>query len=178
MKFSFSNKTNTKKVVISAMFLAIGVALPFLTGQIKEIGDSLLPMHFPVMICGLILGGGWGLAVGAILPFLRAIIAGMPPIYPNAVWMSLELATYGFVVGILYFKFFKKQLWWLYSSMFISMMSGRVVWGVAKTILLGLGDKPFTFEAFIMGGFIDALPGIILQLIIIPVIVKLISKKN
>lgn len=172
------NKNSTKKMVISAIFIAIGIILPFFTGQIKEIGDSLLPMHFPVMICGLILGGGWGLAVGAILPFLRASIAGMPPIYPNAVWMSLELATYGLVVGVLYFKFFKKQLWWLYSSMLISMISGRVVWGVAKTILLGLNNKPFTFEAFITGGFIDALPGIVLQLIIIPIVVTKIHIDN
>lgn len=173
MKVGFRNKTNIRKIIISAMFLALGVALPFLTGQIKEIGDTLLPMHIPVMLCGLICGGKYGLVVGLILPFLRAITVGMPPIYPNAVWMSLELATYGFVIGFLYFSFQRKQLWWLCCCLFISMISGRIVWGIAKTVLLGVTGKPFTVQAFIAGGIIDALPGIILQFIIIPAIIRL-----
>ncbi len=167
------NNKSTRKIIISAMFLALGVALPFLTGQIKEIGDTLLPMHIPVMLCGLICGWKYGLAVGLILPFLRAVTVGMPPLYPNAVWMSLELATYGGVIGILYFSFQKKQVWWLYVSLVISMVSGRIVWGVAKTILLGMAGKAFTFQAFIAGGVIDAFPGIILQLILIPAIIRL-----
>jgi uncharacterized membrane protein len=88
------------------MFLALGIVLPFLTGQIKEIGDTLLPMHIPVMLCGLICGGKYGFAVGLVLPFLRSATVGMPPIYPNAVWMSAELATYGFMIGFLYFSFY------------------------------------------------------------------------
>ena len=172
MKIGVANE-NIKKLILSAMFLALGVALPFLTGQIKEIGDTLLPMHIPIMLCGLICGGKYGLFVGLILPFLRAVTVGMPPIYPNAVWMSLELATYGFVIGFLYFSYQKKQMWWLYVCLFISMISGRIVWGIAKTILLGVAGKPFTVQAFIAGGILDAFPGIILQFILIPAIIRL-----
>ena len=169
-------RAEVKKLVISAMFLSLGVLLPFLTGQIKEIGDSLLPMHIPVMLCGLVCGAKYGFAVGLILPLLRAVTVGMPPLFPNAVWMAAELCTYGFVIGFLYPKFFERQLWWLYSSLLISMISGRVVWGIAKYFLLGVSGKAFTFQAFIAGGLIDALPGIILQLIVIPVVIKLIQK--
>ncbi len=152
--------------------------LPLFTSQIKEIGDSLLPMHIPVMLCGLICGEGYGFAVGLLLPFLRSSVFSMPPVYPNAVWMSLELATYGFVIGLLYRKSRSRRLGHLYLCLIASMISGRVVWGVAKAILLGLGDKPFTSEAFIVGGFIDAIPGIILQLILIPAIMGVIYHRN
>lgn len=82
------SRTNTKKTVLSAVFLALGIGLPFLTGQIKEIGDTLLPMHLPVMLCGLVCGAKFGFAVGLILPFLRSVLTGMPPVYPNAVYMA------------------------------------------------------------------------------------------
>ena len=175
MKESSLCKTNIQKIVFSALFLSLGMVLPFFTGQIKEIGDTLLPMHLPVMLCGIICGCKYGFAVGLILPFLRAVTVGMPPIYPNTVWMSAELATYGFTIGFLYFSFCKKQMWWLYCCLLVSMISGRVVWGVTKAVLLGIGGKAFTVQAFIAGGILDSLPGILLQFILIPVIIKLIN---
>ena len=168
----------TKRLVLSAMLLCMGLVLPFLTGQIKEIGDSLLPMHIPVMLCGLLCGAYYGGAVGLMMPFLRSLFFGMPPIYPNAVWMSLELATYGFVIGILYFRAKRKSLAVLYISLVSAMLAGRVVWGISKALLLGLGGKAFTVAMFVSGGFIDSLPGMILQLILIPFIVKMIEKRN
>lgn len=166
-------KTNARKMILSAVFLSLGVVLPFFTGQIKEVGDTLLPMHIPVMLCGLICGGKFGFIVGLILPPLRAVTVGMPPLYPNAVWMALELATYGFTIGFLYASFHKKQMWWLYGSLIISMLCGRIVWGIAKAVLLGISGKAFPMQAFIAGGFLDAFPGIILQLILIPAIMKI-----
>lgn len=168
----------TKRLVLSAMLLCMGLVLPFLTGQIKEIGDSLLPMHIPVMLCGLLCGAGYGGAVGLMMPFVRSLFFGMPPIYPNAAWMSLELATYGFVIGILYFRAKRKSLVVLYISLISAMLAGRVVWGISKALLLGLGGKAFTLAMFVSGGFIDSLPGMILQLILIPFIVKMIEKRN
>lgn len=167
------NKVNFKKTILSAIFLCLGMVLPFFTGQIKEIGDTLLPMHIPVMLCGLVCGAKYGFTVGLILPLLRSIMIGMPPIYPNAVWMAVELSAYGFVIGFLYLSFNKRQVWWLYVSLITSMVCGRIMWGIAKAILLGVAGKVFTLEAFVVGGIIDALPGIILQLILIPAIIKL-----
>ena len=169
-------KIKIKKLVLSGMFLSIGFVLPLLTSQIKEIGDTLLPMHIPVMLCGLICGGYYGFSVGLILPFLRSFIFGMPPIYPNAVWMAAELAAYGLVVGLLYSLFKRKNLISIYASLITAMISGRIVWGIAKVILMGMNGKSFTFALFISGGFVDALPGIILQLILIPLIMQIIIK--
>ncbi len=167
---------NLRKLVLSAMFLAIGMILPTLTMQIKEIGDTLLPMHLPVMLCGLICGPFWGGFIGSVLPFLRSVTFGMPPLYPNAVWMALELAAYGAVIGLVYLLFKKKNTAAVYVSLITAMIAGRVAWGIAKAVLMGLGGKAFTFAAFITGGFVDAIPGIIIQLVLIPVIMKIVDK--
>lgn len=165
-------------IVLAAMFLSIGFILPIFTNQIKEIGDTLLPMHIPVMLCGLICGGKYGFCVGLILPLLRGVIFGMPPLYPNAIWMSIELAVYGLVIGFLYSRLNFKNVKGIYISLIISMISGRIAWGISKAILLGLGGKSFTVSMFITGGFIDAIPGIILQLIIIPSVMVLLNKRK
>ncbi|MBO5261941.1 MAG: ECF transporter S component [Clostridia bacterium] len=169
-------KINLKRLTLASVLLALGMVLPLLTGQIKEIGDSLLPMHLAIMLCGLICGWKYGAVTGAVLPFLRSIVFGMPKPYPNAVWMSLELCTYGFVIGLLYSLSSKKPLWYLYPCLLASMVSGRIVWGIAKAVLLGIDSIPFTMEMFITGGIIDALPGIALQLILIPVIIAVYNR--
>ena len=168
-------KNNIRKIVISAMLLALGIVLPLFTAQLKEIGDTLLPMHIPVMLCGLICGWKYGLTIGIMLPFLRSVLFGMPPIYPNAVWMALEMGTYGLVIGILYNKDIVKGKIKIYISLISAMLAGRIVWGIAKLILLGAKGLDFTFATFIAGGFVDALPGIILQLVLIPAIILIIE---
>ena len=175
MKMARKTKKYIIKPVLAALFLALGMALPLLTGQIKEIGDSLLPMHIPVMICGLVCGYKYGAAVGLMLPFLRSLTFSMPPIYPNAVWMALELATYGLVIGFIYMKLSKNRLS-MYVALITAMIMGRVVWGVSKAVLLGLGGSSFSISAFIVGGFVDSLLGIVLQLIVVPPVATLINR--
>lgn len=170
------HKYRLRKLILAALFLALGTVLPTLTGQIKEIGDSLLPMHFPVLLCGLLCGAPYGLTVGLFMPFVRSLTFGMPPLYPNAVWMALELATYGFVIGFLYARTKKKTLPCLYVCLVSSMIAGRIIWGIAKAALLDMDGRAFTVNAFIVGGVVDALPGIILQLILIPLIMGIIQK--
>lgn len=170
--------TSLKKLVLSAMFMAIGIVLPLFTAQIKEIGDSLLPMHFPVLLCGAVCGPWYGLAVGGILPFFRSVTFGMPPLYPTAVWMAAELAAYGGIIGIFYRKDRRPPLWKIYLSLLTAMLGGRAVWGIVKAILLGTAGKKFTVAMFFAGGFIDALPGIILQLLILPFVIQLLQKNK
>ena len=171
-------KQSIQNLVLSALFLAIGLILPFFTGQLKEIGDSLLPMHLPVMLCGLICGWKYGGAVGLMLPFLRSLTFGMPPLYPNAVWMALELAAYGLGIGLLFSRKKEYSRVYLLVCLAISMLSGRVVWGIAKAVLLGVAGKPFGLEAFLVGGFVDAVPGLILQFILIPLIMEVIYRSR
>ena len=167
-----------QKLVLAGLLLALGTVLPFITLQIKEIGDSLLPMHLPIMLCGIFCGWKYGLICGLLLPFLRSICFGMPPVYPNAVWMALELAAYGFSVAVLYENIFKKRFLCVYPSLIISMIFGRIIWGLSKAVLLGLAGKVFTIGMFFAQGFADAVPGIVLQLILIPFIVKFKKKSG
>jgi hypothetical protein len=155
-----------QSLVVSGLLLALGMVLPLLTSQIKEIGDSLLPMHFPVLLCGLVCGWKWGLPVGLVLPFLRSLIFGMPPIYPNAVWMACELAAYGAVAGLLYALIRVKGR--VYIALIGAQLAGRVVWGIVKALLLGVKGTAFPFSAFLIGGFADAFPGILLQILLLP----------
>lgn len=93
---------NLKNLTLAALFLALGLVLPFFTGQIPQIGSMLLPMHIPVFLCGLICGWQYGAAVGFIVPLMRSVLFGMPPLFPTATAMAFELLTYGLVVGLLY----------------------------------------------------------------------------
>lgn len=159
-------RNNIKNTVLAAMFLGIGLVLPFLTGQIQRIGNMLLPMHIPVMLCGLICGWQYGLIIGLVLPVMRSVLFGMPHMYPTAIAMAFELAAYGFITGFLYSRSRWHCIKALYRCMIIAMLAGRAVWGIAEAVLLG----GFSFQAFIAGALLNAVPGIILQLIIIPVI--------
>ncbi len=164
-----------KKLVLAALFLAIGMVLPFFTGQIKEIGNMLLPMHLPVLMCGFVCGWKYGAAVGLTLPFLRSVSFGMPALYPNAVTMAIELCAYGLLIGLFYGIFKRKNLVTVYASLILSMIGGRLIWGIAKVLVLGLSGTGFTLTAFWVGGFVNAFPGILLQLILIPSLMALIN---
>ena len=171
-------KDSIQKLVLSAMFLGLGLVLPFFTGQIPQIGNMLLPMHLPVILCGFICGWKHGLVVGAITPVLRSAVFGMPPMYPTAIAMAFELAAYGFLVGYL----FKNARWQcvksLYRCLVTAMIGGRIVWGIAMTIILGLGENGFTLTAFLSGAFLNAIPGIIAQLILVPAIMLALNKTH
>lgn len=159
-----------KNMVLAAMFLGIGQVLPFVTGQIPQVGKMLSPMHIPILLCGLICGWKYGLIVGAVCPLMRAVLFGMPALFPNAVGMSFELAAYGAVIGFLYQRVRRQNIKTLYLCLITAMLAGRLVWGLAQIVLLGLTGSRFTLQMFLAGGFINAVPGIILQLILIPAV--------
>jgi thiamine transporter ThiT len=164
-----------RNLTLSAMFLAIGLVLPFLTGQIPQIGSMLSPLHIPVFLCGLICGWKYGLAVGFILPLMRSLIFTMPPLMPTAVAMAFEMAVYGLVIGLAYAKL-PKNIGFLYVSLIAAMVSGRMVWGVATLILMGVQGNAFTWNAFIAGAFLNAIPGIVLHIILIPSVMVLLMR--
>lgn len=163
-------------LTLSAMFLAMGLLLPFLTGQIQQIGNMLLPMHIPVLLCGLICGWQYGLGIGLVMPLLRNLLFGMPPIFPTGIAMALELAAYGAIVGVLYNYSKWKCVLSLYRSMIAAMLGGRLVWGAAMLIMLGVGTDGFTWKAFFAGAFLNAFPGIILQLVLIPAVMIALNR--
>ena len=161
------NMTKTHKMTVSAMLFALGLVLPFLTGQIPQIGQMLCPMHIPVFLCGLICGWPWGAAVGFLLPLVRSVLFGMPVIFPNGIARAFELATYGLVAGLIYFRKGYFCLRSCYVALITAMIAGRVVWGLARCVLLGFGGT-FTWKMFVAGALLNAIPGIILHLILVP----------
>ena len=169
-------KNKLKKITFSGVFLSLGLILPIFTMQIKEIGDTLLPMHIPVLLCGILCGAPWGAAVGFILPFLRSLLFSMPPIYPNACWMAVELAVYGISIGFIYNKLKFGKVINIYISLISAQILGRVAWGVAKSLLLMGTANAFSLSVFFIGGFVDAFLGIVLQWVIIPAIVVILKK--
>ena len=169
-------KEKIKKLTLSALFVALGIILPFFTGQIKEIGNMLLPMHIPVILCGLICGPWYGLGIGFMVPLLRSMMFGMPILYPSAIAMAFELATYGFVVGFFYAKSPWKCIKALYKALITAMLAGRVVWGVVMSVLMGIKGSAFGLGAFLSGAVINAVPGIVLQLILVPSVMVALKK--
>ena len=169
---------SSKKICLCAMFLALGIVLPFLTMNIPLIGKSLLPMHIPVLLGGFVLGPIYGLLLGILTPLTRSILFSAPVFFPSGLSMMFELGAYGFFSGLFYCKLFKKKnnLVYIYISLIIAMLLGRVVYGIFKLILSFVEMNKYTFAIFISGAFTNAIPGIILQLILIPLIVKVIKK--
>ena len=171
-----NTRQTTKNFVLAAMFMALGLVLPFLTGQIQQIGNMLLPMHLPVLVCGLICGWQYGAVVGFVLPLLRFVLFGMPPIYPMGVSMAFELATYGFLVGWLYSHSRWQCIISLYRCLLAAMVGGRLVWGAVRVLLSGVAGQAFTWEMFLSGALLTAIPGIVLQLTLIPALMLALDR--
>lgn len=164
-----------KQLTYSAVLLAAALLLPLLTGGDMKLGNMLCLMHIPVLLCGYICGPYWGAAVGVTAPLLRGVIFGKPPFMPTGICMAAELMAYGLFAGLFY-KLFPKKLPYLYLSLICAMVCGRLVWGAAQYIVLGMQGKAFTLSVFWANGFATALPGMALQIILIPLLVTVCKK--
>ena len=166
-----------RKLTFSGLYLAIAMVLPFVTGQIPEIGAMLCPMHIPALLCGFMCGWPWGVAVGFIAPLLRGTLFGMPALFPTAVAMAFELAVYGGMAGYLYAVLPRKK-WTVYPALVIAMIAGRLVWGLVRFVLAGLAGSEFSLAMFLAGAVTGAIPGIILQLVLIPALILAMNRAN
>lgn len=164
-----------RAMVLSAMFLALGLVLPFFTGQIPQIGGMLLPMHIPAFLCGLICGWQFGVVVGFIMPLLRMVLFGMPPLM-TAVAMAFELAAYAGIAGFLYSRSRWQCVVALYRSLIAAMIGGRLVWAAVRVVMTGVASVPFTWQIFLTEALVNAIPGIILQLVFIPVLMVALDR--
>ena len=174
-----NKNTALARLLYSAMFLSLALLLPFLTAQIPEIGSKLLPMHLPVMLCGFICGPSWGMAVGAVAPILRSMIFARPVMVPDALSMAFELAAYAFIAGLLYRRLGKK-FFFIYVSLIAAMVAGRIVWGIVSFVLifLGLEGGDIGISLIWTHTVLQGIPGIILQLVAIPLIVNVLNKNR
>ncbi len=170
-----SPKAALPRLSYAAMSLALCLLLPFLTGQIPQIGQALSPMHIPVLLAGFLCGPWWAMAVGFIAPLLRHGLFFMPPLL-TAIAMSFELAAYGLISGLLYRLLPIRRSLRIYGALIPAMLAGRAVWGVVMALISGASGSVFGWAAFLAGAFTGALPGIALQLLLIPVLVLALEK--
>ena len=161
---------NLLRLTVAGLCVALGLVLPFITGNIPQVGKALCPMHIPVFLCGFLAGPLWGAVVGIVTPLMRSLLFNMPVLYPSAVSMAFELCAYGAAAGILYRLLPKKPVY-LYVSLLGSMLLGRAVMGIANTALYAVKGNAYTLQLFLAGAFINALPGIVLHIVLIPPLV-------
>ncbi len=168
MKMSY-----TKKIVICASCIALCVVLPMAFHTIPNAGQVILPMHIPVLLCGLMCPWPYGFACGLLGPLLSSLITGMPPaaMLPS---MMVECAVYGAVSGIM-MRFVRTKSSWadLYISMVTAMLAGRVVAGLAKALIFTPGTPPF---AWVTTSLITGIPGIVIQLVLLPILITALTR--
>ncbi len=166
-----------RELVVAALCLSLCILLPFLTGQIPQIGSMLSPMHIPVLLCGFLCRWPWAAGVGFIAPILRSMMLGMPPIFVASA-MAFEMAAYGLVAAVVYGILPKKTVN-IYVSLIVAMLVGRVVWGAASFVIYNTAmNTQFTIEMFLTGAFLQAIPGIIAHILLIPPLVLAIQKSG
>jgi len=165
------NHSQIKNLVGTGLCMALGLLLPQLFHAVGA-GPVFLPMHIPVLLCGLCFGWQYGLVCGVITPLMSSVLTGMPPIFPVGLSMMLELGAYGAFAGL----FYRKLNLNIYVSLIISMLVGRVVSGIAHTVFYGIAGKEFGFQLFLTGAFVTAIPGIIVQILVVPVLVIALEK--
>ena len=169
-----------RKMTYAAVLLALAVLMPRVAGLIPDIGKTLNLMHIPVLLCGFLCGWSWGLAVGFTAPLLSSAINGMPGIFPDAVVMAFELATYGAAAGAMYRLLPRKlKAGRIYIALLAAMLAGRVVYAAAYLLLTGLGLVQINeaWLAFVWGrAFVKPFPGIVLQIVLVPLLVMALER--
>ena len=167
----------TKNMILAAMMLALSWLMPFLAALNPTIAKIISPMHIPIFLCGFLCDLPWAPVVGFAAPLLRSLTTGMPALYPNALAMAFELATYGLVTTLLIRALPDRPLS-VYLSLIGAMIAGRLVWGVASLALYGLSGTPFTLEMFLTSAFVNAAPGIAVHIVVIPAIILALQRAN
>lgn len=161
----------TLLMIWAAFFVALAILIPTIFHAVGGLGKVFLPMHIPVILCGFICGPYFGLLCGVIAPILSAMITGMPVLIPNGLIMAVELAAYGFVSGYLYQRGHA-----ILTALVAAMLAGRVLSGILTACVLGFSGKTYGLSAFVTASFVTGLPGIVIQLVLIPVLVTAMEK--
>ena len=152
----------TRDLTITGILMAMGLILPTIFHTFNMGGQVFLPMHIPVLLCGLLIGSKYGLLSGILIPLLSSVLTGMPPLFPIAFTMSIELAGYGCVSG-----FLKKK-----TNVYVALIGAQIV----GRFIGALTGESFAISTYMTGVFITAFPGIILQIILVPAAIIIIEK--
>jgi len=167
--------TGTRWSTYTALYLALTVVLSFGFHMFGYAGRVFLPMHVPVLLAGFLVGPGCGFVVGLLSPSLCHLLMGMPPTYAVPL-MSMELPIYGLAAGVIY----SKMRWNIYVAMIVAMILGRLMFGLGLFVLGMFMELPYTAAFFfsIGGPILTGLPGIVLQLFLIPLVVTAVKRHS
>ncbi len=168
-------ENRSRRVAVAGMLLAVGILLPFITAHGFGIpGTVLLPMHLPVLLCGFLCGPGYGALTGFALPLISSVLTGMPVLFPMALIMATELAAYGLVTGLLYHRTrLGKWRYGVYPTLLAAMVCGRICYGLTFQVLVLVAGQ--LKAATVWTAIAVGLPGILVQLLLIPPIVTAVS---
>jgi hypothetical protein len=170
------NMNITKKYVITAMCITLCTVLPLTLHAVPGAANTLLPMHIPVFLCGLITGWYFGLLAGLFGPLLSSFTTGMPTMAYAPV-MMVELAAYGALAGIIvHFARMENKYVNLYAAIIPAMIIGRVIAGVARAFLFMPVVETTIIAWWVSSYFITSFPGIIIQLILLPAVIFSLEK--
>lgn len=162
--------SSTRSLTLSGLLIAAGIVAGIIFHSMGIGGQIALPLHYSPLLAGLLLGWRWGFAVGLVVPLLSALLTGMPPLIPSAILMVPELAVYGACCGLL------RRLIGVYLALIISLILGRIAWGLAAWSLIPLLGLEIPVSAALIASIVKGLPGIVGQLIIVPLLVHRLEK--
>lgn len=159
-------KMQAKPLVSAGILVALGVLLPVIFHVTGVGGTVFLPMHIPVLFAGVILGPGLAALVGILCPVISHLLTGMPPVSPMPIMplMVVELAVYGATMGYLIHRL-RSNIW---VSLLGAMILGRIALGLAVAAIAPLFNVPLQPLAYVQGAVASGLPGIVIQLLLIP----------
>ena len=168
--------SSLRRMVVAALFVALGIVLPFVFHSVPNAGRVFLPMHIPILMCGLVCGIPYGLICGIITPLLSCLLTGMPPVamLPS---MLCELAAYG-ISSSLFMRYLSMKSAYakLYVSLIGAMLFGRVLYGVLNSLIFSAGN--YSLQLWLASAFVTAIPGIAIQVVLIPAVVFALQKAN
>jgi len=164
----------TRKLVHTALFIALGIILPMAFHAIPNAGGIFLPMHIPVLLCGIVCGFPLGIVCGILTPLLSSLLTGMPPtaMLPS---MICELAVYGTVTSLLA-RFLPVKSFYvkIYVVLVSAMLLGRAVYGALNALIFRAGN--YSLNIWLTAAFLTAWPGILMQMIAIPSVLIALQK--
>lgn len=167
MRAAVRRRTWAQEMVFAALSLSLALVLPMLTGQIPRLGAMLCPMHLPVLLAGFLCGPLWAAAVGATAPLLRSALFALPQLMPTALAMSVELMVYGLAAGWLW-RGMRSRRGGVIAALLGAMLAGRMAWGAAAWALYGALGMAFDRQIFFAAAFVQTLPGVAVQMVLIP----------
>jgi len=163
--------SNTLKLVTTGVLIGLGVLLPIAFHMVGALGPIFLPMHIPVLIAGLLLGSKAGFLAEILTPLLSSLLTGMPPVMPTMPMMMVERMTYGVISGYLYHQ----QRVSLLLALIVAMLGGRLMALGAVYVMAVLVQIKLPPIAYITGAFVTGLPGMAIQLVVVPLLVRRLS---